>query len=39
MPQGHAHPAITKAVRERLELGTHFAPDQPGKARGREPRR
>jgi len=25
MPQGHAHPAITKAVRERLELGTHFA--------------
>jgi glutamate-1-semialdehyde 2,1-aminomutase len=25
MPQGHAHPAITKAVRERLEFGTHFA--------------
>ena len=25
MPQGHAHPAITKAVRKRLELGTHFA--------------
>jgi glutamate-1-semialdehyde 2,1-aminomutase len=25
MPQGHAHPAITKALRERLELGTHFA--------------
>src|SRR5919201_1432703 len=25
MPQGHAHPAITRAVRERLELGTHFA--------------
>jgi glutamate-1-semialdehyde 2,1-aminomutase len=25
MPQGHAHPAITEAVRRRLELGTHFA--------------
>ncbi|MBM3678027.1 MAG: aspartate aminotransferase family protein [Actinobacteria bacterium] len=25
MVQGHAHPAITRAVRERLELGTHFA--------------
>ena len=25
MPQGHAHPAITRAVEERLELGTHFA--------------
>jgi glutamate-1-semialdehyde 2,1-aminomutase len=25
MPQGHAHPAITRAVRDRLELGTHFA--------------
>src|SRR5215211_9457893 len=25
MPQGHAHPAITKAVEERLEQGTHFA--------------
>jgi glutamate-1-semialdehyde 2,1-aminomutase len=25
MVQGHAHPAISKAVRERLELGTHFA--------------
>ena len=25
MPQGHAHPAITEAVRKRLELGTHFA--------------
>jgi glutamate-1-semialdehyde 2,1-aminomutase len=23
--QGHAHPAIVKAVRERVELGTHFA--------------
>ncbi len=25
MVQGHAHPAITKAVTERIELGTHFA--------------
>jgi glutamate-1-semialdehyde 2,1-aminomutase len=25
MVQGHAHPAIVKAVRERMELGTHFA--------------
>jgi glutamate-1-semialdehyde 2,1-aminomutase len=25
MPQGHAHPAITRAVEQRLELGTHFA--------------
>src|SRR5690348_10983780 len=25
MPQGHAHPAITRAVTERMELGTHFA--------------
>ena len=25
MPQGHAHPAITKAVEERIRLGTHFA--------------
>jgi glutamate-1-semialdehyde 2,1-aminomutase len=25
MPQGHAHPAITRAVEERMELGTHFA--------------
>src|ERR671935_2692444 len=25
MPQGHAHPAITRAVKRRLELGTHFA--------------
>src|SRR5215468_10840291 len=24
-PQGHAHPAITRAVTERMELGTHFA--------------
>jgi glutamate-1-semialdehyde 2,1-aminomutase len=24
MVQGHAHPAIVKAVRERVELGTHF---------------
>ncbi len=33
MPQGHAHPAITKAVRQRLELGTHFAaPTEDGVA-------
>jgi glutamate-1-semialdehyde 2,1-aminomutase len=33
MPQGHAHPAITKAVGERLELGTHFAaPTEDGVA-------
>ncbi len=25
MVQGHAHPAIVEAVRERVELGTHFA--------------
>jgi glutamate-1-semialdehyde 2,1-aminomutase len=25
MVQGHAHPAIARAVRERVELGTHFA--------------
>src|SRR5438445_1044767 len=25
MVQGHAHPAIVNAVRERVELGTHFA--------------
>jgi glutamate-1-semialdehyde 2,1-aminomutase len=25
MVQGHAHPAISKAVRQRVELGTHFA--------------
>src|SRR5215475_234956 len=25
MPQGHANPAITRAVEERMELGTHFA--------------
>ena len=25
MVQGHAHPAIERAVRERLPLGTHFA--------------
>jgi glutamate-1-semialdehyde 2,1-aminomutase len=25
MPQGHAHPAIVKAVEERVRLGTHFA--------------
>jgi glutamate-1-semialdehyde 2,1-aminomutase len=37
MPQGHAHPAITKAVRERLELGTHFAaPTEDAVAVGEE---
>ncbi len=25
MVQGHAHPAIAAAIRERAELGTHFA--------------
>jgi glutamate-1-semialdehyde 2,1-aminomutase len=25
MVQGHAHPAISKAVQQRVELGTHFA--------------
>src|SRR5665213_138387 len=25
MVQGHAHPAIVRAVRDRVELGTHFA--------------
>ncbi len=25
MVQGHAHPAIVEAVRERVALGTHFA--------------
>ena len=25
MVQGHAHPAIAKAVKERVDLGTHFA--------------
>ena len=25
MTQGHAHPAMTRAVRERAALGTHFA--------------
>jgi glutamate-1-semialdehyde 2,1-aminomutase len=25
MVQGHAHPAISRAVQERVELGTHFA--------------
>jgi glutamate-1-semialdehyde 2,1-aminomutase len=33
MVQGHAHPAITKAVQERVELGTHFAaPTEDGVA-------
>jgi glutamate-1-semialdehyde 2,1-aminomutase len=31
MVQGHAHPAISRAVKERVELGTHFAaPTQDG---------
>jgi glutamate-1-semialdehyde 2,1-aminomutase len=25
MVQGHAHPAVSRAVRDRLDLGTHFA--------------
>jgi glutamate-1-semialdehyde 2,1-aminomutase len=33
MVQGHAHPAIARAVRERVELGTHFAaPTEDGVA-------
>ena len=33
MPQGHAHPAITRAVAKRMELGTHFAaPTEDGVA-------
>jgi glutamate-1-semialdehyde 2,1-aminomutase len=33
MVQGHAHPAIVKAVRDRVELGTHFAaPTEDGVA-------
>ena len=33
MVQGHAHPAISKAVQERVELGTHFAaPTEDGVA-------
>ena len=37
MPQGHAHPAITKAVEERIRLGTHFAaPTEDGIIVGEE---
>jgi glutamate-1-semialdehyde 2,1-aminomutase len=33
MPQGHAHPAIVRAVEERVRLGTHFAaPTEDGLA-------
>ncbi len=33
MPQGHAHPAISRAVTKRIELGTHFAaPTEDGVA-------
>ncbi|HTR34055.1 MAG TPA: aspartate aminotransferase family protein [Gaiellaceae bacterium] len=33
MPQGHAHPAVTRAVTERIKLGTHFAaPTEDGVA-------
>jgi glutamate-1-semialdehyde 2,1-aminomutase len=33
MVQGHAHPAVSKAVQERVELGTHFAaPTEDGVA-------
>ncbi len=33
MTQGHAHPAVTRAVRERAQLGTHFAaPTEDGVA-------
>ncbi len=35
MVQGHAHPAITKAVTERIELGTHFAAPDRGRDRRR----
>ncbi|MFN8185768.1 MAG: aspartate aminotransferase family protein [Gaiellales bacterium] len=37
MVQGHAHPAISKAVQERIELGTHFAaPTEDGVVVGEE---
>jgi glutamate-1-semialdehyde 2,1-aminomutase len=40
MPQGHAHPAITRAVQRRLELGTHFAaPTEDGVAVAEELKR
>jgi glutamate-1-semialdehyde 2,1-aminomutase len=40
MVQGHAHPAIVKAVRERVELGTHFAaPTEDGVAVAEELKR
>jgi glutamate-1-semialdehyde 2,1-aminomutase len=40
MVQGHAHPAIAKAVRDRVELGTHFAaPTEDGVAVAEELKR
>jgi glutamate-1-semialdehyde 2,1-aminomutase len=40
MVQGHAHPAIVEAVRERVELGTHFAaPTEDGVAVAEELKR
>jgi glutamate-1-semialdehyde 2,1-aminomutase len=40
MVQGHAHPAIVRAVRERVELGTHFAaPTEDGVAVAEELKR
>jgi glutamate-1-semialdehyde 2,1-aminomutase len=37
MVQGHAHPAIVRAVQERVELGTHFAaPTEDGIVVGQE---
>ena len=37
MVQGHAHPAVTRAVQERLPLGTHFAaPTEDGIVVGEE---
>jgi len=40
MVQGHAHPAIVQAVRERVELGTHFAaPTEDGVAVAEELKR
>src|SRR5919204_5474431 len=40
MVQGHGHPAIVRAVRERVELGTHFAaPTEDGVAVAEELKR
>ena len=39
MPQGHAHPAIARAVEERIRLGTHFAaPPRTGSSSQRSSR-